>query len=588
MRVSRLLPPLPAPDSEPEPDRAPPPPPRALPRTNLVQKEEPPSTGGFAHRIWSLFRRHDRPVAAVIAGASAIPGIFAPGVAHAEPAPVSTTPVSAPIEELPALRDPAAVRLAGSTLFPGLNLDLPGLTLDLRPPEPGPRRLLPTTLRMRGDGVGMGLSTDGRPRHAPVRSTGDPPLDALLVGVPASVQDQPWTASFDDYVRARAALGEVPTALAGMALKPVANHLYEIVDRIPAPIRRPFDRSLGILLDNAVSVPANLMTAHVFMDGGALPGSASIDLPSYGQMRNSCGETMVATWLKGNGYPIALGEVDTQLSFFEGGNLLEDAELRNRGFSIISGPSSFNDLRTYLAHGYPVMVNVGWENGGGHYAVATGYDDKTGTIQIDNWEANGKKISVPYGEFKEAWARHKNLITVVHPQADARLSQLRSAGKLSRTAQIQEGVSLSDVWVTQRLEFYVEGAFRYRGTNDDFTLRLNTLTPAPGSGDRAAFGGAASWAHRFGDGTEVNIYAERLPLRSVEPETIDSILRTSSIYAGVRSGPVAFRAGYERGGFQARLQAELNRRLYSVGAEARVSVTPEGTLSVFVGAAGTF
>ncbi|MFO0724288.1 MAG: hypothetical protein U1E65_10925 [Myxococcota bacterium] len=574
---------------------------RTLPRTHVLPQKEPETRSGFIHRISDFFHRHQRSVSAVMMGATSIPSVLMAGEARADPLPTaapttaSTTPTAAPVT------DPTRVQLTADTLFSprpsalsmrsdelGYGLDQAGHPQLLTVLPDGRRvNLLPTAadvLRWSADGS-LSSSTPRTPR---ARVTTDPAFDALLAGVPGPTRDQPWNANFDDYVRARAALGEVPTALAGMALRPVANKLYEVVDHIPAPIRRPFDRSLGLLLDNAVSIPANLMTAHVFMEDGALPSSVNLNVPGYTQMRNSCGETMVATWLKDNGYPIALGEVDTQMSFFEGGNLLEDSELRTRGFSIISGPSSFNDLKTYLAHGYPVLVNVGWEGGGGHYAVATGYDEATHTLKIDNWHADGQRIAVPYQDFQEVWGRHKNLITVVYPQADARLSALRTAGKLSRTAPIQEGVSLSDIWVTQRLEFFVEAAYRYRGTADDFTVRLNTLTPAPGSGDRAAFGGSVRYAHRFQDGTEVNVYAERLPTRSADPETIDSILRTTSIYGGVRHGPFSARVGYERESFQARLQAELNNRLGSVGAEARVAVGLDGNVNVFIGASGTF
>jgi hypothetical protein len=242
---------------------------------------------------------------------------------------------------------------------------------------------------------------------------------------PIGVRESPWSASFDDYFRARAAVSEVPTALAGAALRPVADGLYQVVDEIPAPIRRPFDRALGILLDNAVSLPANALTTRIPITTGPLPGAVDLGLPAYPQMQNSCGETMIATWLKAQGVPIALGEVDTQTPFFEGTNLLVDAELRNRGFSLISGPGTMEDLRTYLAHGYPVMVSVGWPNGGGHYAVVTGYDESTRMLTIDSYNADGKVAKVSYDEFAGDWGRHANLMTVAHPQRDAPTSTWR-------------------------------------------------------------------------------------------------------------------------------------------------------------------
>ena len=87
----------------------------------------------------------------------------------------------------------------------------------------------------------------------------------------------------------------------------------------------------------------------------------------------------------------------------------------------------------------------------------------------------------------------------------------------------------------------------------------------------------------------MDFYAERVAIKSPADSTnLDAVLRSTAVYVGARHGPVSGRAGYERGSFQAQLQAELNRRLYTLGAEARVSVGPDGRYSVFLGATGTF
>jgi hypothetical protein len=410
-----------------------------------------------------------------------------------------------------------------------------------------------------------------------------------LIGVSPDVRNQPWTADFDDYFRARAALSEIPTALAGMALRPVAERGYQIVDQIPAPIRRPFDRALGILLENAVSLPANLLTSRIPISTGPLPESASAPVFGHPQIRNACGEVMVATWLKSQGVPVAVGEIDTQLPFVEGTNLLEDAELRQRGFSLISGPGNFDDLRTYVAHGYPVMVSVGWENGGGHYAVVTGYNERTKKLQIAGWEGDGRTVEVSYKKFQAAWERHLNQMTVAHPQRDRRLDALRAAGRVSRTAEVQEGLSLSEIWVTKRLELFVEAAYRYRGTNDDLTVRVNVNTAEREGGTAAMLGGSVRYAHRFGNGTQVELYAEHLSTGiPADQGSLQAVLRSSAAYVGVRHGPISGRAGYDRGTYQAALQADLNRRLFDLGAEARVAVNPDGSYRVFFGLSGTF
>jgi peptidoglycan hydrolase-like protein with peptidoglycan-binding domain len=437
-----------------------------------------------------------------------------------------------------------------------------------------------------GSGPGRPVT---RPQPQPPRRNPEEDFKALMQGVPAGVQAQPWTANFDDYFRARAAVSEVPTALAGAALKPLADGTYKVVDAIPAPIRRPFDRAAGILLDNLVSAPANLLTSRIPIPAGQMPDQVNLNLKPYPQIKNSCGETMIATWLKGQGVPVALGEVDTQMPFFDGSNLLEDAELRNRGFSLISGPGTFDDMKAYLAHGYPVMVSVGWENGGGHYATVTGYDEKTKELIIDSYDADGKVARVPYQKFQEDWARHKNMMMVAHPQRDQRLKALRDAGRLSRKAEVQEGLSLSDIWVTQRMQFFVEAAYRYKGTKDDLTVRMNVTTSEWERGAANALGGSVEYTHKFGPETSVHVYAEKLATKKTpDIENVDDLMKNVALYVGVRHKEFSARAGYDRGAFQAQVQAELNRRLFSMGAEARVNVQPDGNYAVFLGVAGQF
>lgn len=513
--------------------------------------------------LGSAFRRSSKAVAAALVGATMVPVCGAPLVAHAQ------TRSDAPVE----LRLPP----------PPPSFDLRDLstTVDGRTV-----RLFPTHAELIEWGLVGPTSTSDVAATRPPR---DPALDRLLVGVGPDVRNRPWTADFDDYFRARAALSEVPTALAGMALRPVAERGYQIVDQIPAPIRRPFDRALGILLENAVSLPANLLTSRIPISTGPLPESASAPVFGHPQIRNACGEVMVATWLKSQGVPVAVGEIDTQLPFVEGTNLLEDAELRQRGFSLISGPGSFDDLRTYVAHGYPVMVSVGWENGGGHYAVVTGYDERTKKLQIAGWEGDGRTVEVSYKKFQAAWERHLNLMTVAHPQRDRRLDALRAAGRVSRTAEVQEGLSLSEIWVTKRLELFVEAAYRYRGTHDDLTVRVNVNTAEREGGAAAMLGGSLRYAHRFGNGTQVELYAEHLSTGiPADQGSLQAILRSSAAYVGVRHGPISGRAGYDRGTYQAALQADLNRRLYDLGAEARVALNPDGSYRVFFGLSGTF
>lgn len=431
----------------------------------------------------------------------------------------------------------------------------------------------------------------GRGENEPSRGDPDEAFEEALAGVPPAVRETPWKADFDEYFRARGALSEVPTALAGMWLRPAADAGYALVDRIPAAVRRPFDRALGILLDSLVSLPAAAIDLALpnALESGALPRSVDLGIPAYPQLQSSCGETMVAAWLKGHGVPIALGEVDTQLPFFSGLNLLEDAELRKRGYSLVSGPGDVGELKTYVAHGYPVMVSVGWANGGGHYALVTGYDEARGTLKIDNYGAKGAINEVPVEKFAADWKRHENVMWVAHPQKDRRLEKLRKAGRLSREAEIAEGISISDIWVNERLEMFIEVAYRYRGTKDDLTIRGNINTAEGVHGLEDVFGGSIKYTHRFNADTSITLYAEKLSTTgNHDAESVANLLENVAIYVGAKHKGLQARAGWERGSFQGELELDLNGRLGSLDASARVSVDPNGRVAVYLGLSGTF
>ena len=411
----------------------------------------------------------------------------------------------------------------------------------------------------------------------------------LLAGIPAHALDQPWKASFDDYFRARTAIDEVPTAFAGMLLRPVADLAYDIVDAIPEWIRRPFDRAVGLLLDTLMSLPGQLLGSHLPDFDEPLPAAHDLGLTPYPQGYNSCGETMIATWLKSRGVPIALSEVDTQVPFALGTNLLEDQELRSRGFSLVSGPGTFSDLKSYLAHGHPVMVNVEWASGGGHYAVVTGYDDEARVLTIASYNADGKVARVPYDAFLADWGRRDNVMVVAHPVRDHRLDALRAAGRLSRDAQVSEGLSISDLWVNLRLELFIELAWRYRSRHDDLIVRLS-ITSTRGAWERVqALGSSVEYTHSFDDDTSITVRASQLPTygEAVGPGE-RALLHNVAVYVSGRYKALAMSAGYERGAFQAAVEAELSSKLAALSAEARVSVEADGNVSVFVGAQGRF
>lgn len=415
----------------------------------------------------------------------------------------------------------------------------------------------------------------------------EPLFEALLDGVPAPWREQPWRARFDDYFQARAAATELPRMLAGMLLEPAAELGYRLVDAIPPFVRRPFDRALGILLDTAVNLPTTLLPVDA-LDPGALPADVDLGLPVYPQIRNSCGETMLATWLKGHGVPIALGELDTQLPFFPGSAMLQEEELRKRGFSLVTGPGTLDDLRAYLAHGHPVLVDLEWADGGGHFAVVRGYDDTRREVIVDSYNADGKVARIPYDRFLADWGRRGRRMTVVSPQRDRRLDALRAAGRISRDAEVQEGLSISDVWLTRRLEMFLELAYRLRGTRDDLTIRLNINTSEGSLGIADMLGGSIRWVHALPDGTQLEVYVEKLSTKGPgDAESLETLLRNMAAYVAVRRQELSVRAGWERGAWQAEIQAGMSGALAGVGVEARLSVQPDGGWAVFVGLGGS-
>jgi hypothetical protein len=407
------------------------------------------------------------------------------------------------------------------------------------------------------------------------------PAPAPLNGVLPDLQDslkQPPAIGFGPYrqgselfVRPRAEAGDVLAGLTGIALRPVADRGYAIVDHIPAMVRRPFEHALSLLLDNAVSAPAYLFPAHAPF-GGRLPERASIDVAAYPQVFNGCGPTMIAEYLKGLGLPIATGEIDSQMSLFSGQTGLVDEELRRRGFSLISGRGELRDLKAYVASGYMVMTPLRWASGGGHYAVVTGYDDRTQMFTIDGWNATGKRDPVSYAAMQDAWGRAHRFLMVVDPVRDERFEALRQAGLIGREAKIQQGLSLSDLWVTARGEFLVEGAFRRTSASDDLTIRFdagkNELQPH-------ALGGSVQLAHHFSPSDAISLYLEDRPVLGV--------VRSPALYVGGMHDGLVGRVGFERGGWQAELMKTKKSRRFEVKADLRVGAGPDQKLRVYGG-----
>jgi predicted double-glycine peptidase len=143
------------------------------------------------------------------------------------------------------------------------------------------------------------------------------------------------------------------------------------------------------------------------------------DVPYVHQLRNFCGPaaltSVLSFWgLKTDQKTVGKAVYDSSLQATNGADMLLYA--RAKGFSAYSWNSSMSDLKSKLTQGIPVIVlqDSSLSDSSGHYRVATGYDDKSGVIYVnDPYEPDNKRIS--YSEFCKLWDRHGNWSLLVCP-----------------------------------------------------------------------------------------------------------------------------------------------------------------------------
>lgn len=435
-------------------------------------------------------------------------------------------------------------------------------------------------------------------------------VDPLVAGIHSTAPDRPSAlmgpvfsalttapdlpSTLGEQLDAEAALAALPAALLASVARPYVDRAYSIIDKyVPAAIRRPLERDLGLLIDMALTQVGNAVMPlvgasidHSVSGGDAIPPSADVPIQGFSQMVNACGETAAATILKAAGQPVALADVDTQMSGFDGTSALPVQELRRRGLTAIQGSGDMATLRALVSLHHPVLVFVGWEHGGGHFAVVSGYNESQRTLTIQNWYDGGGPATVSYADFEPAWARQKNTLTAIVGRKDPRVQALLKAGDLRRPDAIAKGFSLSDFWVSGKGDVFVEGAFRYVTSRTDITVRVNFNSNEEGLARQV--GGTLTLRQRVADRWYVGFTVHKLSVRGVADDWHDITTMPLAAYGTVEGPGFKFVAGEERGGWQASMAADLSRVLKGLGLQVNVAGDAGGHFQITGTLAGTF
>jgi hypothetical protein len=450
---------------------------------------------------------------------------------------------------------------------------------------------------------------------APVRFDAPPPAvsaanRAQLFGPTYAALSQGYNTdpTLDDLTRAEAVFGVVPALLIASAARPAVDAMYGVIQRIPESLRRPFHKAFGILIDSGLALATGaaqtLLDASVrdFAPGAKLPAKVDLPVDAYSQLDTSCGETAVAMILKYAGEPVLLDDIDTQLpgpagipglvgsAGAAGNNLVIDREFARHGLTAISGSGDLDRLKLFVASGMPVAVGLGWERGGGHFAVVSGFDDRARTVTVRNWRADGKTAAVPYVEFDACWGRRLRMMTAVVPRRDPRLAKLLAQTELRQPSTIAKGFSLADFWV-DRTRVYVEGAYRYVTADTDVTVRVsfNSEGLAWGGADELRWlNGSIAVRHRVTGKWTVGFRVDKLSLRKQGEEW--NTFRTTPLGGALSvDGPgFSLAVAAERGAVQASLGVALAKRISDLGLQVNVSVNDQGQYNVSGVLAGTW
>ncbi|HJU24580.1 MAG TPA: hypothetical protein VJ891_18920, partial [Casimicrobiaceae bacterium] len=256
------------------------------------------------------------------------------------------------------------------------------------------------------------------------------------------------------------------------------------------------------------------------------------------------------------------------------------------GLTIVSGPGNLDKLKAFLASNYPVMISIGWESGGGHLCVVSGYDDQNKTVTIVNYDAQGGTYQVPYDKFQTEWGNHLNYMTAVVPLRDSRLDELRQQGDLRHPTPIYEGLTLSDFYVNQQSQVFVEAAYRYVTDWTDITVRVSFDQSE--SGLERQVNGSIAVRQKLATGWLLGMTVEKVSLRGQDDNWSTFTTAPLALYGSLQGPGFELKAGYQKGGFQASLVADLSRFWAGMGLQVDFSVDQTSGYRVFCSLTGTF
>lgn len=297
-------------------------------------------------------------------------------------------------------------------------------------------------------------------------------------------------ATIDDVALAQTALGVAPALLLASAARLASDRVRHVIERVPEPARRGFQRSFAALIDSALAAVTGAAQALLdtsmrgFAPGNPLPSRVELPIDSYSQLDSSCGEIAAATVLGLAGVPVTVDELDPHLTGpygvpglgglrdARGHSLVIDRAFAKRGLTAISGVADLARVKQLVASGMPVAVSLGWPNGAGHYALVSGFDEARGAVTVRNYKSDGKTVAVPYAEFDAAWERHMRVMTAVSPRRDPRMEKLIARGEIRRPSDAARGFSLADFWCDER-RLFIDSAYRYVTADADAAVRVS-------------------------------------------------------------------------------------------------------------------